>query len=741
MSVTLSPVGGVAAQFFSNDGVPLAGGLIYTYLAGTNTPAATYTSTAGSIAHSNPIVLDSAGRVPSGEIWLDDAVVYKFVLKDASNVLIATYDNITGINSNFVNYINQQEIQTATAGQTVFTLTTMTYLPGTNSLSVFVDGVNQYGPSAQYAYVETNSTTVTFASGLHVGALVKFTTSQQQNAGVIDASQVSFTGFKSQTGNVENLADDDGSDWIGFLQSGTGAVAESAQDKMRQIVSVLDFGADPTGATDSTTAIQTAINSLASQSTLVINPGIYKITTVTFDGKSNIRVSAYGAQINLVGNAAGFVVKGVCAGITVCGGTITGDGANRDTVTPQIGWLVGDAAGAYVGNVFMQDITVDAANVGFKFSAGTGVGSGQTNNVKIVNCQAKDIVGISGGRGYGFTFSQASYSIMVNCQAINCQRHGIYFAEGRDYAATNCIVRNHRSTVHDNSYRAAFSISRSRNVAVSNCVFDNCYDGTIQIDSDTQGTAPDNVLNGVVVSNCSMYNSALADIRIGTNPVTDANVANVIVSNCVMVRGNNIVSSILVESGNQVKVTDCLIRGYGSASSRAIAIDAIGGASYTDNVEIVRNSISNFDYGIQIASALQTGATSVRILNNYITATTAELEFLGGEDTTTNNNLIYNRSNGTNSDRTYSSSGSLVVIPVGGVDVLTMSPSSATTVSNFSGGVQGQRLTLYFTNGNTTLKNTNLYLQSGADFVSTAYDSLSLVYLSGFWRETGQSIN
>jgi hypothetical protein len=177
------------------------------------------------------------------------------------------------------------------------------------------------------------------------------------------------------------------------------------------------------------------------------------------------------------------------------------------------------------------------------------------------------------------------------------------------------------------------------------------------------------------------------------------------------------------------------------SNSRGISLNATSGASYTNNVEVVRNSISNFDYGVQIASALQTGTTSVRILNNNITALTSELEFVGGEDTTTNNNLIYNRTNGTNSNRTYSSSGSLVVIPVGGLDVLTMSPSSATTVSNFSGGTQGQKLTLYFTNGNTTLKNTNLYLQSAADFVSTASDTLSLVYLGGFWRELGQSIN
>jgi hypothetical protein len=217
MAVNLSPVGGVAAQFFNNDGVPLAGGLIYTYAAGTNTPAATYTTNAGVIAHSNPIVLDSAGRVPTGEIWLTDGISYKFVLKDSTGALLATYDNIVGINSNFINYTNSQEIQTATAGQTVFTLTTMAYQPGTNSLSVFVDGVNQYGPGAQYAYVETSGTSITFISGLHVGALVKFTTSQINSSSYGDASQ------------------------IGYTPAGTNAVTTNVQAKLRQTVSVFDY--------------------------------------------------------------------------------------------------------------------------------------------------------------------------------------------------------------------------------------------------------------------------------------------------------------------------------------------------------------------------------------------------------------------------------------------------------------------------------------------------------------------
>ena len=193
MAVNLSPIGGVAAQFFDNSGNVLSGGKIYTYAAGTTTPQATYTSAGGTTAHSNPIILDAAGRVPSGEIWLTDGSQYKFLIKTSADVQIGSYDNIVGINSNFVNYTNSQEFQTATAGQTVFTLTTMAYQPGTNSLSVFVDGVNQYGPGALYAYQETSDTVVTFTSGLHVGADVKFTTSAINASSYGDAQQISYT--------------------------------------------------------------------------------------------------------------------------------------------------------------------------------------------------------------------------------------------------------------------------------------------------------------------------------------------------------------------------------------------------------------------------------------------------------------------------------------------------------------------------------------------------------------------
>ena len=94
-NITLSLFAGAGAQFFDNNGNPLTGGKIYTYAAGTTTPAATYTAASDSAFHTNPIILDSAGRIPSGgEIWLLAGQGYKFVVKTSTDVTIATYDNI-----------------------------------------------------------------------------------------------------------------------------------------------------------------------------------------------------------------------------------------------------------------------------------------------------------------------------------------------------------------------------------------------------------------------------------------------------------------------------------------------------------------------------------------------------------------------------------------------------------------------------------------------------------------------
>jgi hypothetical protein len=136
-AVSLSIFGGVGAQFFDNNGVPLSGGKIYTYEAGTTTPLASYTSSSGSTAHTNPIILNSAGRVPSGgEIWVQ-LRLYKFVLETSTNVLIASYDNVgssfnaTAIIANF----------TGNGSTVAFTLASAP--AGENATNVYINGVYQ----------------------------------------------------------------------------------------------------------------------------------------------------------------------------------------------------------------------------------------------------------------------------------------------------------------------------------------------------------------------------------------------------------------------------------------------------------------------------------------------------------------------------------------------------------------------------------------------------------------------
>lgn len=90
-AVLLSPLTG---QFFDNNGNPLNGGLIYSYVAGTafGTPLATYTNATGSTPAANPVVLNSAGRA---DIW--GAGTYDFKITDSAGNILDTIMSVTAI--------------------------------------------------------------------------------------------------------------------------------------------------------------------------------------------------------------------------------------------------------------------------------------------------------------------------------------------------------------------------------------------------------------------------------------------------------------------------------------------------------------------------------------------------------------------------------------------------------------------------------------------------------------------
>ena len=140
MSINLSAFAGAGAQFLDANGAPLTGGLLYTYLAGTTTPATTYTSRAGTSNNTNPIVLDAAGRTPA-EVWLNGGVLYKFVLKSSTYVQIGTYDSIPAIND-------------------TTTVSNLITVAGTNALTgLATPTLGGYAIGAQYSFIAQNTNT------------------------------------------------------------------------------------------------------------------------------------------------------------------------------------------------------------------------------------------------------------------------------------------------------------------------------------------------------------------------------------------------------------------------------------------------------------------------------------------------------------------------------------------------------------------------------------------------------
>ena len=112
----------------------------------------------------------------------------------------------------------------------------------------------------------------------------------------------------------------------GFIQAGTGAVQRTVESKLQDVVSVKDFGADPTGVVDSTTAIQNACNA-AVEKLLRFEPnGTYRCSAQIHmkgdvDGQGST-LMFYGSVIpflvyqNSMGNLRNFTING--ANVTSC---------------------------------------------------------------------------------------------------------------------------------------------------------------------------------------------------------------------------------------------------------------------------------------------------------------------------------------------------------------------------------------------------------------------------------------
>lgn len=413
-SYTLSPVGGAGAQFFNNSGVPLAGGKLYTYQAGTTTPQTTYTTNAGNVAHSNPIILDSSGRVPNGgEIWLLIATNYKFVLNTSTDVLIATWDNITGIN-------------------------------GTGIAS---------------------------------------------NASVIQ-----------------------------YDPAGTGAVSTTVQAKLRQTVSIKDFGAVGDGITNDTTAWKAFVNYLvANGGTGLLNAGTYLVDSWSPDltGNAPFEIIGDGQNVSILKNRTpnnSFFYTSNGNNITLSDFTMNGD----YTGTP--------AAATAGGNlVFVNSNHITLRNIDFvsfrrvavmMYNDHQDTPTNVYKDVVIENCNAYGNNDYSNNVGpSAFLIADIDYVRIEGCYIENIGLYGYELKNDCNYGIiTNCTGQNVFYGIYFGGDGALTSLGYVKRANVSNCSFKNVYEAV------AMGRASYNIVDSILVDNSDTANSYFTvDVRNNSN--------------------------------------------------------------------------------------------------------------------------------------------------------------------------------------------------------------------------------
>lgn len=443
MAVNLSALAGAGQQFFDNNGSILSGGKLWSYQAGTTTPQTTYTTASGNIAHTNPIVLDAAGRVATGEIWLTAGSNYKFVLMTSANVTLATWDNITGVN-------------------------------GTG--------------------ITSNASTIVYDP------------------------------------------------------AGTGAVATTVQAKLRQTVSVKDFGAVGDGVADDTAEIQAALDYAATANASVTFPNGTYLHSSRLIVKNGVRaLRGEGGVIKAAANTCGILLAGKQAG-------------QPENVT----------------NCDIIDLLIDGDN--YSFTAIEG------QNVQVSNVTGNRIYNVTDGYGILFRsyLAGARFTLFVNISNNQVSLNTSYYGAAVSGIALDVLNAelNFAPYANESAYwQATFTAALPTYYADLCVVSDNLISGGYY------GVSLSGATRTSVTGNAIQLNTRNVSVQNGSsrNNITGNNLSQSASSGIHMARG----SSFNVVTGNKIQNTsnggEALIQAYLGCTDNVISANQISANGTTGN--------------------------------------------------------------------------------------------------------------------------------------------------------------
>lgn len=267
-----------------------------------------------------------------------------------------------------------------------------------------------------------------------------------------DTRRVSVSQLSTYMENTLSLPDNAAD--IDYDPAGTGAVQRSVQSKLRDVVSVKDFGAVGDGVTDDTAAIQAALNaSVGVGHTILMPSGTYKITS-TLQWPIEWPVSLIGegieaTNINYTGSADAFDMADA--------------GASTKYVKSSIEslCLIGNGSTSVNGINIRQAYAIALRNIRiYNFEVGVRIEWTWSVILDFVRIDACSQVGLE-------LHSEANNISCYCCEFLNNAK-GIYTAGAR-------AVLFSGSTIEANTQYGAYITANSTDSQSENIVFHGCY--------------------------------------------------------------------------------------------------------------------------------------------------------------------------------------------------------------------------------------------------------------------------